>query len=235
MTLEQLRQAVCDANRALASHRLVTLTWGNVSGRSDDGELMAIKPSGVPYAELSAEQIVVVRIATGDVVLGDLRPSSDTPTHRVLYEAFRGVGGVTHTHSPRATAWAQARRALPCFGSTHADHFHGPVPVTRGLTAEEVADDYETQTGRVIVERFERIDPQATPGVLVAGHAPFTWGATPAASVENAVALEAVAAMALDTLQLDAAARPLEPHLLDKHHERKHGADAYYGQTAEDR
>ncbi|MEN0109807.1 MAG: L-ribulose-5-phosphate 4-epimerase AraD [Planctomycetota bacterium] len=230
MTLHHLREAVCEANRALVTHRLVTLTWGNVSGRSEDGELLAIKPSGVPYESLRPEQIVVLRLATGEAVEGDLRPSSDTPTHRVLYETFPAIGGITHTHSPRATAWAQARRELPCFGTTHADHFHGAVPVTRPLTAEEVADAYEANTGRVIVERFAELDPAATPGVLVAGHAPFAWGGSPAKSVENAVALEAIAAMALDTLRIDDAAPALENYVLDKHHDRKHGPGAYYGQ-----
>lgn len=231
MTINELRESVCQANRDLVTHGLVTLTWGNVSGLSDDREVFTIKPSGVPYGSLRAEQMVLVSVATGEVVQGELRPSSDTPTHRLLYEAFSGIGGVTHTHSPKATAFAQARQPIACFGTTHADHFHGPVPVTRPLTAEEVAEAYEANTGRVIVERFADLDPIATPGVLVAGHAPFSWGKDAAKSLENAVALEAIAGMALDTMRLNAATPLLESYVLDKHYSRKHGADAYYGQA----
>lgn len=230
MTLDQLREDVCRANLDLVEHGLVTLTWGNVSGLAEDGDVFAIKPSGVDYARMKPADMVVVSVDTGDVVEGTLRPSSDTPTHRVLYQAFAGVGGVTHTHSPRATAWAQARRELPCYGTTHADHFHGAAPVTRPLTEAEVTGGYEENTGRVIVERFASLDPVATPGVLVAGHAPFTWGKDAAASVKNAVALESIAAMALDTLRLEAEAPPLEAYVLEKHYRRKHGPDAYYGQ-----
>ena len=230
MTINDLREAVCQANRDLVTYGLVTLTWGNVSGLSDDREVFAIKPSGVPYDHLRPEHIVLVRVGDGEVVEGDLRPSSDTPTHRILYKAFEGIGGVTHTHSPRATAFAQARTAIPCYGTTHADHFYGPTPVTRALTAEEVADAYEEHTGRVIVERFAELDPIAVPGVLAAGHAPFTWGKNASKSLENAVALEAVAGMALDTLRLDTGAPALEDYVLEKHYKRKHGANAYYGQ-----
>lgn len=227
--LQQLKEDVCQANRALVTHGLVTLTWGNVSGLSEDGRHVVIKPSGVPYADLQPDQMVVVDLE-GRVVEGDLRPSSDTPTHVYLYRHFRGIGGITHTHSPQATAFAQARIALPCLGTTHADHFAGPVPVTRPLTAAEVADAYEAHTGRVIVERFVDRDPQAMPAVLVAGHAPFTWGRDAAESVVNAVALEAVAAMAQATWALRRDAPLLEQYVLDKHHQRKHGAGAYYGQ-----
>lgn len=234
MKLPDLRQQVCDANRRLVAEGLVTLTWGNVSALDADAGLVAIKPSGVPYDQLTAASIVLVDL-DGQVVEGDARPSSDTPTHVLLYREFPGVRGITHTHSPKATAFAQARRPVPCLGTTHADHFHGPVPVTRPLTADEVQADYERHTGHVITELFaqKHLSPVALPGVLVAGHAPFTWGPTADKSVDSAVALEAVAAMALDTFTLCGgldAAPELEPYVLDKHHQRKHGPDAYYGQ-----
>ncbi|MBX3434827.1 MAG: L-ribulose-5-phosphate 4-epimerase AraD [Pirellulales bacterium] len=230
---KKLRERVCRANLDLAAHGLVTLTWGNVSGLSDDGLYFAIKPSGVPYAEMEPEQMVVVAVSTGEIVDGELRPSSDTPTHRLLYEKFRGVGGIVHTHSRCATAFAQARREIPCLGTTHADHFHGPVPLTRPLSGKEVEDGYEAHTGDVIIERFADLDPLAMPAVLVAGHAPFAWGKSAASAVENAVALEAVAQMALDTLTIEPNVRSLEPYVLEKHYTRKHGAGAYYGQPAE--
>lgn len=230
MTIEQLKTAVCEANLDLVAHGLVTLTWGNVSGLAEGGDVFAIKPSGVSYDILRPEHVVVVRVATGETVEGDLRPSSDTPTHRLLYQELEGLGGITHTHSAKATAFAQARREIPCLGTTHADHFHGPVPVTRQLTQNEVEEAYEAHTGRVIVERFAGLDPVATPGVLVAGHAPFVWGPHAAKSVENAVALEAMAAMAIDTLALAPDGPLLESYVLDKHYTRKHGANAYYGQ-----
>jgi L-ribulose-5-phosphate 4-epimerase len=230
--LDELRQQVCEANRALVRHGLVTLTWGNVSGFDTERGVMAIKPSGVAYDQLTPDQIVLVNL-DGDTVEGDLRPSSDTPTHLELYRRFPDLGGVTHTHSFYATMYAQARQPVPCFGTTHADHFAGPVPVTRPLTPDEVESDYELNTGRVIIERFTEDDtlrPATTPAVLVAGHAPFCWGPSPAKSVDNAIALEAVARMALGTTQLNAAAPPLESYVLQKHHRRKHGPDAYYGQ-----
>lgn len=228
---DKLREQVCQANLDLASYGLVTMTWGNVSGLSDDGLHFAIKPSGVPYDDMEPDHMVVVSVETGAVVEGDLRPSSDTPTHRLLYANFKGVGGIVHTHSAKATAFAQARREIPCLGTTHADHFHGPVPVTRPLSEKEVDDGYEAHTGDVILERFEDLDPVTTPGVLVAGHAPFAWGHDAAEAVKNAVALEAVAAMALDTLLIDPDARVLEPYVLEKHYTRKHGEGAYYGQV----
>jgi L-ribulose-5-phosphate 4-epimerase len=228
--LEQLKQQVCQANLDLVAHGLVTLTWGNVSGLSDDGQFLVIKPSGVAYDGMSPAQMVVVSIETGEVVEGALKPSSDMVTHRLLYQKFSGIGGITHTHSPKATAFAQAHREIPCFGTTHADHFYGTVPVTRLLTAEEIDGGYEINTGRVIIERFASLDPVAMPGVLVASHAPFAWGKDAADSVKNAVALEAVAAMALDTLALAQEAGPVDQFLLDKHYFRKHGKDAYYGQ-----
>jgi L-ribulose-5-phosphate 4-epimerase len=228
--LEELKQQVCQANLDLVAHGLVTLTWGNVSGLSADGQFLVIKPSGVAYDGMSPAQMVVVSIETGEVVEGSLRPSSDMVTHRLLYQKFSGVGGITHTHSPKATAFAQAHREIPCFGTTHADHFYGTIPVTRFLTAEEINAGYEINTGHVIVERFANLDPVAMPGVLVASHAPFAWGKDAADSVKNAVALEAVAAMALDTLALAHETGPVDQFLLDKHYFRKHGKDAYYGQ-----
>lgn len=228
-SVDQLRAAVCAANQRLVASGLVTLTWGNVSAINAERTLVAIKPSGVAYADLQPDRIVVVT-RDGQPHTGDLRPSSDTPTHLYLYRHFSTIGAIVHTHSRCATAFAQARRAIPCLGTTHADHFCGPVPVTRALTAEEVAADYETNTGRVIVERFAALDPAQLPAVLAAGHAPFTWGPTVDRAVDNAIALEAVADMALATLQVAANAPELEAHILKVHHERKHGPNAYYGQ-----
>ena len=229
MSLLSLKTEVFRRNLDLVRHGLVVLTWGNVSGIDREAGLVAIKPSGVAYDAMTAEDIVVVDL-DGRVVEGSLRPSSDLPTHLALYRAFPSVGGIVHTHSPKAVAWAQARRAIPAFGTTHADHFHGPVPCTRELTPEEVAADYERNTGLVIAERFRDLDPDAFPGVLVAGHGPFTWGRDPRKAVENAVALEQIAAMALDTLAIDPSAAPAPARVLDKHYFRKHGPGAYYGQ-----
>jgi L-ribulose-5-phosphate 4-epimerase len=228
--LDELKNEVCQANLDLVAHGLVTLTWGNVSGISPDRRHIVIKPSGVPYDEMRPEQMVVVDL-DGKVVDGKLRPSSDTPTHVWLYQRFGSVGGITHTHSRFATMFAQARVEIPCFGTTHADHFCGPVPVTRALTKEEVLDAYEANTGRVIVERFVELDAAAMPVVLVAGHAPFTWGSNVAESVTNAVALEAVAEMAIGTRQIRPDAPLLEAYVLEKHYRRKHGTGAYYGQN----
>jgi len=230
MQHESLRAAVCEANRRLVSEKLVTLTWGNVSGIDRAAGLVAIKPSGVAYEALTPESIVLVDLE-GEVAEGELRPSSDTPTHVALYRAFPGISGITHTHSPWATAFAQARRPIPCYGTTHADHFDGPVPVTRPLTAAEVASGYEHHTATAIIECFAERDPVATPGVLLAGHAPFTWGPDAAKSLENSVALEAVAMMARATCAIDPGAPELEPHVRAKHYERKHGPNAYYGQS----
>lgn len=227
--LEQLKAAVCKANLDLVAHGLVTLTWGNVSGIDRTRGLVAIKPSGVPYDEMTPGHMVLVDL-DGRVAEGSLRPSSDTPTHVLLYRQFPGIGGITHTHSLHATMFAQARVEIPCYGTTHADHFHGPVPVTRPLTRGEVADGYEINTGRVIVERFAGLDPDAMPAVLVAGHAPFAWGRDAAESVRNAVALEAVAQLAIGTRRISPDAPELESYVLDKHHQRKHGPHAYYGQ-----
>jgi L-ribulose-5-phosphate 4-epimerase len=228
--LEELKEQVCQANLDLAAHGLVTLTWGNVSGLAPDGERLVIKPSGVAYHAMRPDHMVVVELASGKVIDGNLKPSSDTPTHRVLYQRFSGIGGITHTHSTRATIFAQARREIPCFGTTHADHFYGPVPVTRPLSQQEIDEAYELNTGLIIAERFAELDPLAVPSVLVASHAPFAWGKDAAESVKNAVALEAVAEMALGTLALEPTMAPVEPYLLDKHYFRKHGKDAYYGQ-----
>jgi L-ribulose-5-phosphate 4-epimerase len=227
--LDSLKETVCKANLDLVEHGLVTLTWGNVSALSDDRQLAVIKPSGVPYDRIRPEHMVVVDLE-GDVVEGNLRPSSDTPTHVWLYKHFQGIGGITHTHSRYATIFAQARVEIPCYGTTHADHFSGPVPCTRPLTKKEVDEAYELETGRVIVERFARLDPVSMPAVLVAGHAPFAWGKDAPESVKNAVALEAVAQMALGVLQLNREAKLLEQYVLDKHYDRKHGPNAYYGQ-----
>jgi L-ribulose-5-phosphate 4-epimerase len=224
------REQAFDANRAIVEAGLVVLTFGNASAVDRDAGVLAIKPSGVAYEELTPAAMVLVDLESGDVVEGDYRPSSDTPTHLVLYRAFATIGGVVHTHSPFATAWAQAARELPCFGTTHADHFRGAVPVTRSLTRDEVEGDYEQATGEVIVEALADVDPLAMPAALVAGHGPFAWGAHAAQAVENAVALEVVAASALRTELLRPGAAALDDALLDRHFLRKHGPGAYYGQ-----
>jgi L-ribulose-5-phosphate 4-epimerase len=228
--LETLKQQVCEANLQLVRDGLVVQTFGNVSGVDRATGNLVIKPSGVGYDVMRPKDMVVVSLATGKVVEGKLRPSSDTPTHRVLYRAFAGIGGVVHTHSLYATAWAQARREIPALGTTHADYFYGPVPCTRLLTAREIKDDYEANTGEVIVERFRRLDPLAMPAVLVASHAPFAWGASLDDAVRNAVALEYCARLASETLRLRPAVKPMPGVLLDKHFLRKHGKSAYYGQ-----
>ncbi|MBN1557818.1 MAG: L-ribulose-5-phosphate 4-epimerase AraD [Lentisphaerae bacterium] len=230
---EHLKQAVCEANRMLGRAGLAPLTWGNASGVDRAGGVAAIKPSGVGYADLEPAHMTVVDL-DGARVEGALNPSSDTPTHLVLYRAFEGIGGIVHTHSPYATMFAQACREIPCLGTTHADVFRGPVPLTRGLRAGEIESDYERGTGRAIAERFANLDPAAVPGVLVAHHGPFTWGVSAAAAVENAVALEAIARMAWGTLRLAPDTAPVDPALLEKHYTRKHGARAYYGQRNEE-
>ncbi len=231
-SISRLREVVLGQNRRLPAEGLVSLTWGNVSGRSDDGSLIAIKPSGVPYSTITTDDIVVLDL-DGNVVAGHLRPSIDTDTHLELYRAFPALGGVVHAHSAYGTAFSQARRPIDCLGTTHADHFAGPVPVVRPLTAAEVEDDYEASTGRAIVAHFREhgIDPLHVPAALSAGHAPFVWGPTPIEAVDNMVALEASAEMALHTAALCGGAPPLlEEWVLAKHHERKHGSSAYYGQ-----
>ena len=234
MAYEELKQRVYDANMAVVRAGLVVLTWGNASGADRAAGVMAIKPSGVPYDRLTPADIVVLSIETGACVEGRCRPSSDTPTPLHLYREFPGVGGVVHTHSKFGTSFAQAHRDIPCLGTTHADNFHGPIPCTRAMTAAEVAGEYELNTGRVIVETFRRreLDPLGVPGVLVASHAPYAWGADPEKAVENAVVLEFAAQMAVHTYGLNASSSAIPPALLDKHFLRKHGTGAYYGQPA---
>jgi L-ribulose-5-phosphate 4-epimerase len=224
-----LRAEVCRANVELSRRGLATFTFGNASGIDRQHEVIVIKPSGVPYADLRPEMLVVTDLS-GKVVAGALRPSSDLPTHVVLYRAFEAIGGVVHTHSHYATVWAQSRREIPCLGTTHADHFHGPVPITSHLASPEIRADYEENTGHAIVRRFATLDPGRVPAVLVAGHASFCWGASVGAAVETASVLEEIARLAYDTMTLDAAAEPIPAELLDKHFFRKHGAGAYYGQ-----
>jgi L-ribulose-5-phosphate 4-epimerase len=227
--LEELKKEVWQANLDLVKAGLVTLTWGNVSGISRAEGLLVIKPSGVDYLALTPDAMVVVDL-DGKVVESNKRPSSDTPTHIELYKAFPDVGGIAHTHSTYAVMFAQALREIPCLGTTHADHFSGAVPVTRFLSKEEVEGAYERNTGKLIVERFKGLDPLTVPVVLVAGHAPFCWGGDAGEAVRNAVILESVAKMAFGTLHLDPDANTLPRYIADKHHRRKHGPDAYYGQ-----
>lgn len=230
--LEDLKEQVLEANLELCARSLVIYTWGNVSGFDREKGLIVIKPSGVPYEKLAAAQMVVVNLH-GEVVEGSLRPSSDTPTHLVLYRSFPGLGGIAHTHSSYATAWAQAGLGLPCLGTTHADHFYGEVPCTRPLKREEIASDYETNTGLTIVERFKQLDPQTVPAVLAANHGPFTWGADPDEAVRNSVVLEETARIALATKQLNPGVGRIDQALLDRHFQRKHGQHSYYGQEGE--
>ena len=229
--LEQLKAEVCQANAELPKYGLVTFTWGNVSGFDRESGLMVIKPSGVPYEELRPEQMVVLDLE-GNVVEGDLRPSSDTPTHLVLYRSFPGIGGIVHTHSPWATAWAQAGMGIPALGTTHADYLYGEIPCTRLMTEEEIKGAYELETGNVIIETFlERsIDPAMVPGVLVNRHAPFAWGKDAHDALHNAVVLEEVAKIGHRTLSLNQVGA-MDQTLLDRHYLRKHGAGAYYGQS----
>lgn len=227
--LIELKREAYEANLALPKHGLINLTFGNASALDRAQGIFAIKPSGVDYAALNPEDMVLVDLE-GQRVEGALNPSSDTPTHRRLYLAFAGIGGVVHTHSSHATAFAQAGRPVPIFGTTHADYFHGEIPVTRKMTAAEIAGAYEWETGNVIVERFKGIDPLDCPAVLVNRHAPFAWGVTVAKAVEVAVAAECCAHMALMSLQLEPKLAPIEAELLNKHFQRKHGPGAYYGQ-----
>ncbi len=229
MSLESLRAEVFQANLELVRRGLVLYTFGNASGRDPASDLIVIKPSGVPYEELKPADLVVVDLE-GRVVEGALRPSSDLPTHLALYRAFPTVCGVVHTHSRAATAFAQACREIPCLGTTHADYFHGPVPVTRMLSAQEVASDYEVNTGALIVSTLAGTDPLARPGILVAGHGPFTWGRSAAEAAHHAVIVEELAEMAWRTLTLNPTAASLPSYLIDKHFFRKHGPGAYYGQ-----
>lgn len=226
---DELKKAVCDANLELPKHELVFCSWGNVSGIDRSAGIIAIKPSGVDYNELTPDKIVVLDL-DGHIVEGTLNPSSDTPTHLELYRSFEQIGGICHTHSPNATMWAQACREIPCFGTTHADYFYGAVPVTDVMTREQIESDYELNTGKVIVRRFSGMDPKQMPAVLVANHGPFTWGESPAAAVEATMVLEQIAAMALNTIMIHPDQRPIDSALLDKHYLRKHGKNAYYGQ-----
>lgn len=226
----ELKREAYEANLALQRNGLINLTFGNASAIDRQRGVLAIKPSGVGYDVMKAQDMVIVDLE-GMRVEGSLNPSSDTPTHRYLYRAFPAIGGVVHTHSIHATAFAQAGRPVPAFGTTHADYFNGPVPVTRKMTAEEIATAYEWETGKVIAERFDGLDPLDFPAVLVNRHAPFTWGVSAAGAVEAAIALECVARMALLSLQLAPDLQPIEPELLTKHFSRKHGPSAYYGQT----
>ncbi len=229
MSLASLRAEVLDANLELQRRNLVVYTFGNVSGISRADGLVVIKPSGVPYDALRAEDLVVTDLE-GNVVEGKLRPSSDLATHLILYKAFPQLGGVVHTHSTYATAWAQARREIPCFGTTHADYFHGPIPLTEPLRDEEIESAYEANTGKVIVRRFEALDPLSAPGVLVSGHGPFSWGKSAQDAAHMAVIMEELARMAYFTVGLNPQVGPLSRTLHDKHFLRKHGPGAYYGQ-----
>lgn len=231
--LEELKHQVCAANLELAARGVVIYTWGNVSGIDRETGLVVIKPSGVPYEGMKPDDMVVVDL-DGHVVEGHLRPSSDTPTHLALYKAFPEIGGVVHTHSTHAVAFAQAGREIPALGTTHADYFYGPVPISRALTEAEVAEDYEGNTGKVIIETVKARGkkPLAVPAVLVRNHGPFTWGKTPEEAVYHAVVLEEVAKMALKTLLLNPCAS-MDSFVLDKHYQRKHGPKAYYGQIGE--
>ena len=230
--LSELKEAVCKSNLDMVKSGLVILTFGNVSGIDRRRGIVAIKPSGVPYDSLKADDIVLVDLE-GNVVEGRLNPSSDTPTHVELYKAFSKIGGIAHAHSEYATIFAQARREIPCFGTTHADQFRGPVPLTRLIVEAEVVEDYERNTGKIIVERFAGLDPLELPAALVAGHGPFVWGWTPAEAVENALVLELVAKMAYGTCALDRNIAPLDRYIQEKHYLRKHGPQATYGQRKE--
>ena len=230
----ELRERVLEANLALVRAGLVVLTFGNASAVDRAAGVLAIKPSGVPYDRLRARDVAVVDLPSGEVVEGATRPSSDTPTHLALYRAWSDVAGIVHTHSAFATAWAQARREIPCFGTTHADHFGGAVPVTRALTPREIEGEYERETGEVIIETFADLErgPLEVPAVLVVSHGPFSWGVSVEEAVENAIALEAVAANAYRSVLLAGELEPIQAELLEKHFSRKHGASAYYGQPA---
>ncbi len=229
MLLQQLKSDVLRANQEIVRQGLVVYTFGNVSGVDRNRGLVVIKPSGVAYEALKPEDMVVTDL-DGKIVEGSLKPSSDLATHLVLYRNFSGIGGVVHTHSEYATAWAQAAKPIPCYGTTHADYFHGPVPVTATLRADEVGEDYVQKTGEAIVRCFRDLDPLSIPAVLVAGHAPFCWGETIEDAVHHAVTLEYVARLALHTQMLSGPGLGISQHLLDRHHKRKHGANATYGQ-----
>ncbi|WP_416147383.1 L-ribulose-5-phosphate 4-epimerase [Salipaludibacillus sp. HK11] len=228
--LEQLKETVFKANLGLPKFQLVTFTWGNVSGIDRENGLVVIKPSGVDYHEMKSKDMVVVDL-DGNVVEGDLKPSSDTPTHIALYKGFEDIGGIVHTHSTWATSWAQTGKGIPAFGTTQADYFKGEIPCTRPMTEKEINGDYELETGNVIIEAFADMNPMHTPGVLVNSHAPFVWGKDPMNAVHNAVVIEEVAKMAAKTLSIKSDTPPMDQVLLDRHFNRKHGKNAYYGQS----
>jgi L-ribulose-5-phosphate 4-epimerase len=232
MTFSRLRQEVCRANLDLVKKGLVTQTWGNASGIDRARGIVIIKPSGIAYEKLKPANMVIVSLASGAVVEGKLRPSSDTETHLAIYRAFHTIGGIVHTHSPAATAWAQTCRALPPLGTTHADYFHGPVPCTRLMRPQEIKKDYELNTGRVIEDTFARRDPLSCPAVLVASHGPFTWGKTVDDAVHHAEVLEHLVKLASETLRLCPSTKPMQRVLLDQHFFRKHGPLASYGQSS---
>lgn len=227
--LEELKQQVYEANMELPRRGLITYTWGNVSGIDRESGYFVIKPSGVDYDVLKAEDMVVMDLE-GNKIEGKYKPSSDTPTHIELYKAFKEVGGIVHTHSPWATSWAQAGRGIPCYGTTHADYFYGEIPCARSLTDEEIQGEYEKNTGLVIIETFRDKNPKYVPGVLCCNHGPFTWGKDASEAVHNAVVLEEVAKMACRTEMLNASVKPAPECIKEKHFMRKHGANAYYGQ-----
>ena len=230
--LEQLKETVLKANLLLPKHGLVTFTWGNVSGVDREAGLMVIKPSGVEYDEMCADDMVVVSLETGERVEGRYKPSSDTPTHAALSKAFPNIGGVVHTHSRWATSFAQAGRGIPAFGTTQGDYFYGEIPCTRLMTAEEIHGEYELETGNVIIETYKErgINPDYVPACLVHSHGPFAWGTDPMNAVHNSVVLEEVAFMAFHAMALTPGLPPMQQELLDKHYLRKHGPNAYYGQ-----
>lgn len=229
--LEQLKNEVLEANLMLPTYGLVTFTWGNVSGIDREKGLVVIKPSGVEYDNMTSDDMVVVSLETGEVVEGKYKPSSDTPTHLELYRAFKDLGGIVHTHSRYATSFAQAGKGIVPFGTTHADYFYGEIPCTRAMTQKEISGEYEKETGTVIIESFKDIDPMSIPGVLVKSHGPFTWGKTPYEAVHNAVVLEEVALMNINTMIVNSDVSRMQQELLDKHYLRKHGKNAYYGQN----
>lgn len=228
--LEELKEKVLKANLLLPKHNLVTFTWGNVSAIDRDSKLVVIKPSGVDYETMTADDMVVVSLESGEVVEGHYKPSSDTPTHLVLYRNFPNIGGIVHTHSRWATIYAQAKKGIEAYGTTHGDYFYGEIPCTREMTTEEIGSDYEEETGNVIVEAFKGKNPDHIPAVLVASHGPFTWGKDAFEAVHNAVVLEEVAFMAWHSEMMKNTIKPMQSELLDKHFFRKHGANAYYGQ-----
>lgn len=230
--LEKLKQDVLEANLLLPKYGLVTFTWGNASAVDRESGIVVIKPSGVEYDEMTAEDMVAVSLETGEVVDGKYKPSSDTPTHLELYRAFEEVGGIVHTHSRWATSFAQAGRGIEPFGTTHADYFYGEIPCTRAMTPDEINGEYEKETGTVIIEAFKGIEPLAVPAVLVKSHGPFTWGKTAAEAVHNAVVLEEAAFMNYHAMNINPQVRSMQRELLDKHYLRKHGKNAYYGQQA---